>query len=315
MPIDSTRVILDTDIGTDVDDCLALALTIKSPEIVLEGVTCVYGDVTIRAKMARKLLRLNGNVRIPVYAGARKPMLSLRPVFWAGNEGEGLLEPGDSGLDPELEPAAQYLVRTIRDNPGLIHLVAIGPLTNVATAFLVDNELPQLLANLTIMGGAIRSTCDQRTTYGEHNFISDPEAAHIVLTSGAPITLVPLDVTRRVRIDSDGVERIEAAGTRFHSAVADQVRRYPHFNREGWTYLHDPLAVGTVLRPDLVTLSELHVDVELGGRHSVGVTLARQPTEEAPANAMVALDVDAPEFERFFIERLAATNTRREQDD
>ena len=83
-----TRVILDTDIGTDVDDCLALALLLASPELKLEGVTCVYGDVDLRVRMAEKLMELRGLKNIPVRAGARKPLLGLREVYWEGHEGQ-----------------------------------------------------------------------------------------------------------------------------------------------------------------------------------------------------------------------------------
>src|SRR5215467_10346800 len=102
MPI---RVILDTDIGTDVDDCLALALILASPELQLEGVTCVYGDALLRARMVRKLLRLAGREEVPVYVGAEKPLLCRRPVYWAGHEGVGLLEEADAGLAPAVEHA------------------------------------------------------------------------------------------------------------------------------------------------------------------------------------------------------------------
>ena len=84
----TTRVILDTDIGTDVDDCLALAVVLGSPELALEGVTCVYGDVDLRARMVRALLRLRSAGGVPVPAGARRPLLGKRPVYWAGHEGD-----------------------------------------------------------------------------------------------------------------------------------------------------------------------------------------------------------------------------------
>ncbi len=94
------RIIFDTDMGTDVDDCLALALILSSPELQLEGVTCVYGDVDLRARMTLKLLRLQGHPQVPVTVGARKPLLNLRPVFWPGHEGKGLLSPDDGALVP-----------------------------------------------------------------------------------------------------------------------------------------------------------------------------------------------------------------------
>ena len=132
-----TPIIFDTDIGTCVDDCLALAVVLGSPEVQLAGVTCVYGDVGLRARMVQKLLALHGSAAIPVLRGAREPLLGLHPIYWEGHEGEGLVEPGD---DPPEAPddAVSFIVRTVRDNPGAIHLLALGPLTNVALALQRD---------------------------------------------------------------------------------------------------------------------------------------------------------------------------------
>jgi purine nucleosidase len=300
----ATRVILDTDIGTDVDDCLALAVILGSPELHLEGVTCVYGDVLLRVRMARKLLALAGRDDVPVMAGASEPLLRRRPVFWAGHEGEGLLEPGDEALAPAAEHAVDYLVRTIMAHPGEMHLLAIGPLTNVALAFAREPRLPSHLAHLTIMGGAVRGPGNFGLPYAEHNMRCDPEAAQLVLSAGAPSTLVPLDVTMRVTIDRAGLERIRAAGTPFDEGVAQHVVLYPRFAARGATYLHDPLAAAILTRRDLVDLTPLHIDLETEGHFTTAMTLAREPAPEAPLTAEVALTVDAAAAEEFILERI-----------
>lgn len=302
------RLILDTDIGTDVDDCLALALILGSPEFRLEGVTCVYGDVLLRSRMVRKLLNLCGRTATPVFAGASQPLLELLPVHWAGHEGIGLLDEADHTLAPEADHAVDYLVRTVMNNPKQIHLAAIGPLTNVALALKREPRIAQALAGLTIMGGACRGYESLNIGYAEHNIRCDPEAAHIVFSSGAPIALIPLDATLQTRIRPVDVERIRAAGTPFHAAVADQIALYPPFRSQGFTYLHDPLAVATILAPDLVRWRTLHVDVETGGRLTAGMTLMREPSDAAPANARVALSVDAAHFEEWFLMRVASDN-------
>lgn len=303
------RLILDTDIGTDVDDCLALALILTSPAFHLEGVTCVYGDVLLRSRMVRKLLNLRGRTTIPVFAGASQPLLGLIPVYWAGHEGIGLLDEADHALAPEADHAVDYLVRTVMNNPGAIHLAAIGPLTNVALALKREPRIAQALVGLTIMGGACRGYESLHINYVEHNIRCDPEAAHIVFSSGAPITLIPLDATLQTRIRPADVERIRAAGTPFHAAVADQVALYPPFRSQGFTYLHDPLAVATILAPDLVSWRTLHVDIETGGRLAAGMTLMREPSDAAPANARVALSVDAVRFEEWLLTRVASDTT------
>ena len=301
------RIIFDTDIGTDVDDALALALVLCSPELQLEGVTCVYGDVDLRARMVIKMLQLCGLSEVPVTVGLREPLLGTRPVFWLGHEGHGLLEAEDEVLAPERKHAVDFIVRTVMENPGQIHLVAVGPLTNVAMAFLREPKLPEQLARLTIMGGVFRGPEDLHLPYAEHNIRCDPEAAHVVLSSGARITLIPLDVTTKVRITREGTERIRAGGTSFHDAVARQVELYPPFAEKGYTFMHDPLAVAVVIRPDLVRMEDLHVDVELHGRHAAAATLARTPADDASATARVALEVDAGAFEEFYLSRLQGT--------
>ncbi|HEY3083761.1 MAG TPA: nucleoside hydrolase [Chloroflexota bacterium] len=300
-----TRVVLDTDIGTDVDDALALAVILGSPELRLDGVTCVYGDVQLRARMVLKLLRLRGRDDVPVCAGVEPPLLGRRPVYWAGHEGEGLLDAADRALRPRDEHAVDFLVRHVMAHPGEIHLLAIGPLTNVALAFRREPRLPGSLRHLTVMGGAARGLDDLGLPYAEHNIKCDPEAAHVVLSAGAPTTLVPLDVTTKVLVRERDLDRIRAGGTAFHAAIADQIARYPRFKQTGGTPLHDPLAAATVVRSDLVGLSDLRVEVETEGHHAAGMTLMRRPTAEAPATARVALTVDAPAAEEFVVGRLA----------
>jgi purine nucleosidase len=301
-----TRVILDTDIGTDVDDCLALALLLASPELALEGVTTVYGDVQLRARMVLKLLKLAGRADVPVLAGAGQTLLGLREIYWAGHEGEGLVQPEDEALRPGDEHGVDYLVRTVMENPGEIHLLAIGPLTNVALALRREPRLFEHLAGLTIMGGASRSPLFPSWRYAEHNILCDPEAALIVLQDPTPKTLVPLDVTTRVSIRREDVARVRAVGTPFHEAVAGQVERYPRFAGHGSTFLHDPLAAALLVRSSLCQTTPLRVDVETQGRHAVGVTFMRLPTDGAPATAQVALEVDVAGAEAFIVERLAS---------
>jgi inosine-uridine nucleoside N-ribohydrolase len=300
------RLILDTDIGTDVDDCLALALILGSPELALEGVTCVYGDVALRARMALKLLALAGRAEIPVMLGARETLFGGREVYWAGHEGEGLLEPGDDALQPSSEDAVDFIVRVVMANPGVIHLLAIGPLTNVALALQREPGLFDNLAGLTIMGGALRSAGNLSLRYAEHNVLCDPVAAKIVIEHPRRKTLVPLDVTTQVSIRQEDVKRIHAAGTPFHDAVAGQVERYPYFARVGSTHLHDPLAAALLIDPRLCDVVPLHVDVETEGEYGAGVTFMRTPDDGNPANADVALGVDPGKAERFIVERVAS---------
>jgi purine nucleosidase len=298
-------IILDTDIGTDVDDCLALALCLASSELKLAAVTTVYGDARLRARMVLKLLALRGVDDVPVAAGAEKPLLNRVPVYWEGHEGQGVLTPEDSALTPVDEHASDLIARTVMAQPGEVILIAIGPLTNVALAILKEPRLARALGGLVIMGGVLGGTNALHLPWTEHNFRSDPEAAQIVLASGAPMAIVPLDATTQVRIRTVGVARLAAADTPFHVAVADQVRRYPRYREQGWTYLHDPLAVATVIRPELVRWESLHAVVETGGMHTTGKLLVKPPAGDAPATAEVALGVSAAQAEAFIVGRIA----------
>lgn len=298
-------LILDTDIGTDVDDLVALALLLNSPDVELAGVTTVYGDVALRARMVRKLLALAGRTDVPVALGAARPLLGKRAVYWAGHEGQGLLAAEDFAAALPDAHAVDFIVRTVMARPGQITLAAIGPLTNVALAFLREPALAQALAGLVIMGGVVGGASALHLPWVEHNFRCDPEAAQVVLAAGAATWIVPLDVTTRVRIRQADVERIRARGDPFHLAVADQISRYPGFVRRGGdTFLHDPLAAATVIEPTLVTWQAVQAVVETGGEHTAGQLLVALPAVEAPSTAQVALDVDVERSERFIVGRL-----------
>jgi purine nucleosidase len=314
------QIILDTDIGTNVDDCLALALILASPELELLAVTTVYGDVGLRARMVLKLLALRGAAGPPVAAGAARPLRAERPVYWAGHEGQGLLAEEEDGLRPASESGAGLIARLVMAQPGEITLVAIGPLTNVALALLDEPRVATNLAGLVLMGGVVGDARDRRRPgtrqvdhpgsgpglpETEHNFRSDPEAAHAVLTSGAPIRIVPLDVTSRVRIGEAGLGRIRAAGDPFHLAIAEQLGRYPRFVERGWTYLHDPLAAACAIDPTLVRFEALWTAVETGGGPTAGKLRVALPGPGSPATAEVALDVDVERSEAFVLDRLA----------
>jgi purine nucleosidase len=298
----TVSLILDTDIGTDVDDCLALALLLASPEVRLAAVTTVYGNVLLRSQIVLKLLALRGASSIPVAAGAEKPLEDRGPVYWEGHEGQGLLTADDLVLRPVAEHGADLIVRLARERPGEIHLAAIGPLTNVALALLREPDLPHLLAGITVMGGVVAP----HLPAVEHNFGCDPEAAKIVLTCGARLRLVTLDVTTLVRIEQADVARIRVLDDPFHCAVADQLERYPKYQQRGrWTYLHDPLAVASLIRPNLLERTIVRAGVETGGKQAAG-KLVFSPSQESGANVEVALRVDAPAAHQFIVERLLA---------
>ncbi|MEU1973753.1 nucleoside hydrolase [Microbacterium sp. NPDC019599] len=238
------RVILDTDIGSDVDDLLALALILGTPSIDLIGVTTVYGDTLLRARIAKRAARLAGR-DIPVIAGESQP-LSGRDVWWAGHEGALYDELESETIDGQ--DAVAYLVETVLADPGSIDLIAIGPLTNIAAAIRRDSRFASAVRHLWIMGGAF--TTDEP----EHNFRSDTTAAEVVFGSGIPTTVSGLEVTRQVTIDRDSLARIAGSGN-LGALIDAEVRQWWEFWSTEWNVPHDPVTVLTMTDPDLFRFS------------------------------------------------------------
>ena len=176
-------IILDTDIGTDVDDAFALVMAVKEPEIDLLAVTTVYGDVDLRARMAKKLLNLLGKSDIPVAAGQSQPFFDGKDSYWGGWEGKGLLEPLNEPITYDSDNAIDLMYGILKSASEKITLVAIGPLTNLAV--LINNHpdvLPKV-KEIICMGGTLKPNDE------EWNVQCDPEAAIQLLTSGLPIKL------------------------------------------------------------------------------------------------------------------------------
>lgn len=297
------RTVLDTDIGSDVDDAIALAFMLASPEFVIEGVTVVTGDVLLRARIAMKLLRLANSPDIPVMLGAAKPMFEHRPVWLTGDE-PSLIGPGDE-IEPYAESAPTFIARTVMENPGEIHIAAIAPLTNIAMAILLEPRLASNVAHIWIMGGAIRGPQTLHLGPSESNIDYDPIASQIVFSSGAPISFVPLDVTRQVPFDREHSAAVRAAGSLLQREIADQFDRFCHVRSNGETHMHDPLTVALMLRPELATWQELHVAIDTKSDIALGAMVVREPVATLPANARGAMSVQIEAATAFLMERLA----------
>ena len=201
-------VVIDTDIGADPDDALALVLALASPEIDLRGVTIVSGDVDLRARIAARLLGMAGRPDIPVFKGREEPLDPTRDQVMTGTEGQGLLDLPYQGPEATIDEtfAPDWLIEESRRRP--FHLVAIGPLTNVALAVEQDPGLAGRLLGLTAMGGLLDARSMPITwqrdigergpaAWPDYNTVSDPTAALAVARSMNAITWVTLDVTMR----------------------------------------------------------------------------------------------------------------------
>jgi purine nucleosidase len=292
------RVLLDTDIGSDVDDALALCFALRSPELRLEGVTTVYGDVHLRARIARKLLALGGQPAVPVAAGLALPLLRER-------EGQGIVEDGEPGLEPIEEHAVDFLIRTVLNSPGEITLLAIGPLTNVADAIIRQPLIVERLRELIFIGGVARLGDNALEVPAlEWNVRADPEAARLVFNSGVRLTMLGMDVTRReaTRLHEEHLRRIQAVPTRLAQAVARLIEIYWRHAEPRMRCIHDVVAVAYALDRSLVETRPMRVEVETRGTHTTGFTLVSFDTERA--NAHVAVRIDEHRFLEQFMERI-----------
>lgn len=248
-------VVLDTDIGTDIDDVFALGTLLGSPELDLVGATMVYGDVRLRARLAARMVRLAGRTDIPVVAGETEP-LTGRPVFWGGWEGTSQPDLADEQID-ERARAVEFLGESARTYAGELDLIAIGPLTNVATAIQHYPDFAGQLHHLYVMGGWFGA--ERRA---EHNFRCDAEAAATVMSAGIPMTVTGLEITTQATLGFDELDRIANTGTDLARFVEAEARTYWTTNESSGSSPHDPLALLPIVRPELFEFRDVSIDVD-----------------------------------------------------
>ncbi len=308
-------IVLDTDMASDVDDALCLALALAAPELELVAVTNVGRESRLRARVSRRLLELAGRTDVPVFAGCRVPLLAGNGYNWFGHEGEGILEPG---VEPPLEPAhaVDALLELSRARPG-IELVAVGPLTNVAVALAKDPDLAARVGRLWVMGGHLREVSYRGRVFEpgvDYNLCSDPHASLLVLRSGIPTTLVSADVTLRTGLREADVARIAAGGSELHAALARAVRVWTPVQRrlfeprdaapaDNAAFLHDPLTLACVYDDSFCGFETLEIEPAI--EHGVFRTLVRKEPGDASFPMRCATSVDAERFRAHFVERVA----------
>jgi len=278
-------ILLDTDIGTDIDDAFALALILHSPELELVGVTTVAGDTQARARLAAKLLREAGNPQIPVAAGEPGPPQPIEQTRWAE---------GFTGPPLTSEKAIDLMKREIDRRPGELTLVAIGELTNVAALLKSDPSMGKKIKRLVLMGGAIAHGYGQDLQpAAEWNIKSNPAAAQVVFASGMPILMVPLDVTAMLQLDAAARHRVFTRLTPLTNALTILY----HLWNEETPILFDPMAVALIIDPSLCETESLLIGVD-------GKGFTRREAGRA-TNAVVALKTDPKRFLEFYLSRVA----------
>lgn len=326
---DIHRVILDTDLamgepGSEIDDGFALALAQADPGIRLELVTTVNGntDVESATLLTRELLERLEQQHVPVIAGAAAPL--LRPDKARGapetiRDRYGRHASTGTPAGATAGMAAVEIVRRVMASPGEITIVAIGPLTNVAIALALEPALARNVREIVIMGGVFLGHTQQSAMPGEFNVWVDPEAAHAVLHSGAPLRWVGLDVTLQVRLTRAHAEQMSRDSSRFGSFAGEftaqwidrQRERHPGTANDALADscpMHDPLAVAVVTHPEFVTWSRAHVSIVTGDGVARGVMVTDLlSSADAPeSNCSIATAVDVDAFTGYFLDAIAA---------
>jgi purine nucleosidase len=275
------HVILDTDIGTDVDDLMALALIFGSPTIELLGVTTVYGDTALRGRMTKRIAEI-ARVSVPVHAG-ESDTLSGREVWWAGHEARLYGDLERHALDGA--DAVDHLIETVCAAPGTVDVIAIGPLTNIAAALEREPRFAGAIRHLWVMGGSFTDEDEP-----EHNFRSDAVAAATVFAAGIPTTVAGLEVTRLITMGSDALARMSTAGE-LGRVIDAEIRQWWEFWGTEWNVPHDPVTVLTMTRPELFQRSPQGRIEILRGDESEGVSLFHPG--EGETRIVTGLDAEA----------------------
>ncbi|MGQ9456621.1 MAG: nucleoside hydrolase [Armatimonadota bacterium] len=288
------KVILDTDIGTDVDDAWALALCLASPEIDLVGVSLVHANLDVRAKIALKMLKLAGCDDIPVYKGLSETLTPGAKTYWAGHEGSET-DFSDISTLAARDGAVDFIIETVKKNPGEIVLCSVGPMSNVGEAIRRAPEVMKKLKRLVIMGSTFEGYGVEKSAF-EHNATVDPVATKLVFESRIPATIVGLNVTGQVKVRSSDLSVL--AGTPLGDYLVAMTRQYLVIIGRDFTFMHDPLAVATLVDPSLVKTQRMRAEVLEDGR----VTYA----EDEHGWLEVCTYVDSPRFEKLLIERIHA---------
>lgn len=309
------RIILDVDTG--IDDAMAIIYALNRPGIKLEAVTTTYGniDVVSATRNSLQILEAAGRGDIPVASGAARAL--TRPFHKRGSRIHGANGIGDVDLPlPQGKAidtwAPDFIIDLVRANPGQLTLVPVGPMTNVAHALMKAPDIAEKLVGIVLMGGTIwhPGVPGIPSPVADANFFNDPEAARIVLQSGAKVTMVGMDVTMKTKLTAPMMDdianrggpasKIAMAAARFYLAAYQA--QYPDIT---YCALHDPLAVAVAEDPSICTIEQMQIDVECIGELTRGQVIPdRRRTGTTVPNAGVALEVDAERFEKMFVDTM-----------
>lgn len=314
------KIIFDTDFAfPPQDDAMTLFFALNSPELEILGITTVAGNKSrnVATADALKILEIANRSEIPVFEGAAAPLIhegtewdTKRHGGWYANEPAPPPPGGFAQKKAESRGAVDFIVEQVMTNPGQITILAIGPLTNIAMAMRMETNFARNVKQLVIMGGAIGSLPDgagNHTPNAEFNFYVDPEAARIVLRSGIPILLSPLNISRKARFTKEWYDRIVAVDTPVTRVIKERLG--PAFAKapERAGLMYDQIAAVALVDPTLMKTVEWFVDVDAnpGPNYGASVGAAQPwPGSEGAKKMHVQTDLDFDKFIRLYVERV-----------
>lgn len=295
------KIIIDTDIGDDIDDAFALIYAVKS-RLQIEGITTVFRNSKKRAKMARTLLKEYGRDDIVVCAGIDKPLVASileRENDHYGENGEFIPCQYLDNMEKEQydnRHAVDFIIEAVESFPDEITLIPIGPLTNIAVAIRKAPETMKKLKQITLMGGYFTKEI------AEWNILCDPEAARIVFSAGIPVKAVGLDVTMQCRLENHILNELKSKAGDMPPLIFTMMNKwFEHYNFE-CPVLHDPLTIGTMVSDKFVVFKEEPVLVELD-KTNYGITSLKQDTAQfGSERVQIAVSVDSEAYLKNFLE-------------
>lgn len=300
-----TKVIIDTDIGDDIDDVLAIALALKCPELDLIGITTVFRNTSLRNKIALKLLNIVGRLDIPVVAGLEKPLLDrcIIPFIKTIDTDETPCQyQADMGNESEnyRGNAVDFIIEKLETSEEKITLLCIGPLTNIAAVLIKCPKVKSKIEKIVLMGGAYTFHA------AEYNIQLDPEAARIVFESEVDILAVGLDVTLKCKLSDDDIGLLK----RNQNSISKFLYKMIELWGGEYLYLHDALAVAVIADPSIVRIERKKVAIETSGEYTRGMTYCLNEldkfwgSENKSFNSSVCIDVDDKRFIELFLNRI-----------
>lgn len=298
--MDRTKIILDCDPGHD--DAVAIMLAGKSPKIDLLGITVVAGNQTLdnTQRNALNVVQCLG-LDVPVYAGCGQPMIREKMTAGDIHGKTGLDGPVFEPLTRKLEPehGVNFIIQTLMESNDPITMVTTGPMTNLGMAIRMEPRIVEKIQRIVLMGGAY--TNGNVTPAAEFNIIADADAAYVCFTSGCPITMVGLDVTRKALCYPSIVERMDKVGNKASKLFVDLMKHFCKSQKEvfGWEGgpLHDPITVAYLIDPTVLTTKPMHAEIDIRSTQSYGRTNCDYfGYQKKEPNADVAIDIDVEKF-------------------